>query len=102
MVAMQTLHTQEHLVSPVISTQTLQNSKINNISDVIGTALRVIPKDDPYRVRDVSRCLRCAVVGNSGNLRNSNYGRQIDAHDFVFRWAELESVYHIFCSVVKI
>ncbi|XP_022094494.1 CMP-N-acetylneuraminate-beta-galactosamide-alpha-2,3-sialyltransferase 2-like [Acanthaster planci] len=65
--------------------KTLQNSKIDNISEVISAALQVIPGDDPYHMRDVSRCLRCAVVGNSGNLRNSNYGKLIDAHDFVFR-----------------
>ncbi|KAK7898792.1 hypothetical protein WMY93_019645 [Mugilogobius chulae] len=32
-----------------------------------------------------SLCRTCAVVGNSGNLKGSNYGRQIDAHDVVIR-----------------
>jgi beta-galactoside alpha-2,3-sialyltransferase (sialyltransferase 4A) len=27
----------------------------------------------------------CAVVGNSGNLKDSNYGFSIDSHDYVFR-----------------
>ncbi|XP_038069906.1 CMP-N-acetylneuraminate-beta-galactosamide-alpha-2,3-sialyltransferase 2-like [Patiria miniata] len=65
--------------------KTLQNSKFTNISEVMREALRVIPGEDPYRIRDVGRCLRCAVVGNSGNLRGSNYGHLINSHDFVFR-----------------
>ncbi|KAM9758878.1 ST3 beta-galactoside alpha-2,3-sialyltransferase 8 isoform 1-T4 [Menidia menidia] len=32
-----------------------------------------------------SRCRRCAVVGNSGNLRKSGHGKLIDSHGFVIR-----------------
>uniref|UniRef100_A0A4W3K2N2 CMP-N-acetylneuraminate-beta-galactosamide-alpha-2,3-sialyltransferase 2 n=1 Tax=Callorhinchus milii TaxID=7868 RepID=A0A4W3K2N2_CALMI len=32
-----------------------------------------------------SRCRSCSVVGNSGNLRGSEYGKLIDSHDFVLR-----------------
>ncbi|XP_023387394.1 alpha-N-acetylgalactosaminide alpha-2,6-sialyltransferase 2 [Pteropus vampyrus] len=34
------------------------------------------------RLRD---CVRCAVVGNGGILNGSRQGRNIDAHDYVFR-----------------
>uniref|UniRef100_A0A8C6TC94 CMP-N-acetylneuraminate-beta-galactosamide-alpha-2,3-sialyltransferase 1 n=1 Tax=Neogobius melanostomus TaxID=47308 RepID=A0A8C6TC94_9GOBI len=33
----------------------------------------------------LDRCRTCAVVGNSGNLKGSKYGSQIDAHDIVIR-----------------
>ncbi|XP_064023590.1 CMP-N-acetylneuraminate-beta-galactosamide-alpha-2,3-sialyltransferase 2-like isoform X2 [Pogoniulus pusillus] len=36
-------------------------------------------------VQDPSCCRSCAVVGNSGRLRGSGHGLQIDAHDCVLR-----------------
>lgn len=45
----------------------------------------LIPTGDPYGTRDLTKCLRCAVVGNSGNLRDSQYGKLIDSHNMVIR-----------------
>ncbi|KAF6101253.1 ST3 beta-galactoside alpha-2,3-sialyltransferase 1 [Phyllostomus discolor] len=47
---------------------------------------RVVPGNvDPLLQKKSQGCRRCAVVGNSGNLRGSEYGSQIDGHDFVLR-----------------
>ncbi|XP_006123592.1 CMP-N-acetylneuraminate-beta-galactosamide-alpha-2,3-sialyltransferase 1 [Pelodiscus sinensis] len=61
-------------------------SNPKNINDTIKELFEVIPGDGEQLLeRDASRCRRCAVVGNSGNLKQSQYGREIDAHDFVLR-----------------
>uniref|UniRef100_A0A3P9L7B7 beta-galactoside alpha-2,3-sialyltransferase n=1 Tax=Oryzias latipes TaxID=8090 RepID=A0A3P9L7B7_ORYLA len=49
------------------------------------THMYVIPGRSPYGSWDQGRCLRCAVVGNSGNLRGSGYGKIIDEHNFIMR-----------------
>lgn len=41
--------------------------------------------DDWSRRRQDSQCIRCAVVGNGGILKNSLKGLEIDAHHYVFR-----------------
>ncbi|XP_066290500.1 CMP-N-acetylneuraminate-beta-galactosamide-alpha-2,3-sialyltransferase 2-like [Branchiostoma lanceolatum] len=43
------------------------------------------PDVDPWATHNLTGCLRCAVVGNSGNLRQSNYGEEIDGYDLIFR-----------------
>ncbi|XP_045842021.1 alpha-N-acetylgalactosaminide alpha-2,6-sialyltransferase 2 [Meles meles] len=35
--------------------------------------------------KPLSKCIRCAVVGNGGILNGSRQGLNIDAHDYVFR-----------------
>ncbi len=57
-----------------------------NINDTLKELFGIIPGDrDPLQERGTFSCRRCAVVGNSGNLRQSQYGQDIDSHDFVLR-----------------
>ncbi|XP_066846862.1 CMP-N-acetylneuraminate-beta-galactosamide-alpha-2,3-sialyltransferase 1 isoform X1 [Anser cygnoides] len=57
-----------------------------NINDTLKELFGIIPADgDPLQERGTLTCRRCAVVGNSGNLRQSQYGQEIDSHDFVLR-----------------
>lgn len=51
-----------------------------------GCLSQVIPGRSPYGSWDPGRCLRCAVVGNSGNLRGAGYGATIDGHNYIMRW----------------
>lgn len=70
------------------SAQKLQREKQpKNLNDTIRELFRVVPGNvDPLLEKKAVGCRRCAVVGNSGNLRGSWYGSHIDSHDFVLRW----------------
>ncbi|KAM4692453.1 CMP-N-acetylneuraminate-beta-galactosamide-alpha-2,3-sialyltransferase 2-like [Rhinophrynus dorsalis] len=60
----------------------------NNASDipvVLEKMFKVVPTDNPYAEQDNRPCRTCAVVGNSGNLKGSQYGEKIDSHGFIFR-----------------
>ncbi|NP_001303813.1 CMP-N-acetylneuraminate-beta-galactosamide-alpha-2,3-sialyltransferase 2-like [Latimeria chalumnae] len=56
-----------------------------NITTVIQDLFETIPGADLYTHEEPDRCRKCAVVGNSGNLKGSGYGNQIDHNDFVMR-----------------
>jgi len=59
--------------------------KSHNTQEVLSKLFQIVPGENPYRWRDPRHCRRCAVVGNSGNLRGSGYGHEIDGHDFIMR-----------------
>ncbi|XP_018430734.1 PREDICTED: CMP-N-acetylneuraminate-beta-galactosamide-alpha-2,3-sialyltransferase 2, partial [Nanorana parkeri] len=56
-----------------------------NTSEVLSQLFQIIPRQNPYKQNNSLVCRRCAVVGNSGNLRGSGYGKDIDGHDFIMR-----------------
>ncbi|XP_067856245.1 CMP-N-acetylneuraminate-beta-galactosamide-alpha-2,3-sialyltransferase 2-like [Heptranchias perlo] len=60
-------------------------SKHPKLSFVHSRLFEIMPKSDPLKTDDFCRCRRCAIVGNSKNLKGSNYGELIDSQDFVIR-----------------
>ncbi|XP_066481085.1 CMP-N-acetylneuraminate-beta-galactosamide-alpha-2,3-sialyltransferase 1 [Tiliqua scincoides] len=62
------------------------------IKETIQELFEIIPGDVDLLLEKESRCRRCAVVGNSGNLNQSQYGQEIDNHDFVFRMNKAPTV----------
>ncbi|XP_072303239.1 CMP-N-acetylneuraminate-beta-galactosamide-alpha-2,3-sialyltransferase 1-like [Eucyclogobius newberryi] len=46
---------------------------------------KIFPSRPVVTERHPDRCQTCAVVGNSGNLIGTHYGRQIDTNDIVIR-----------------
>ncbi|XP_059899367.1 CMP-N-acetylneuraminate-beta-galactosamide-alpha-2,3-sialyltransferase 2-like [Gadus macrocephalus] len=64
----------------------LQSSRSGaNFSHVMKEVFSMFPGESLYRDAGPDRCRSCAVVGNSGNLKGSYYGRMIDSNDFVIR-----------------
>ncbi|XP_055076348.2 CMP-N-acetylneuraminate-beta-galactosamide-alpha-2,3-sialyltransferase 1 isoform X2 [Misgurnus anguillicaudatus] len=64
----------------------LQKNKMEaNYTEVVNKLFSLFPNEERYTDAGPHRCRTCAVVGNSGNLLGSHYGRQIDLHDFVIR-----------------
>lgn len=77
------LHTPSPFPAPL---QMLQPQfKSHNTNEVLEKLFQIVPGENPYRFRDPQQCRRCAVVGNSGNLRGSGYGPDVDGHNFIMR-----------------
>ncbi|XP_070707757.1 alpha-N-acetylgalactosaminide alpha-2,6-sialyltransferase 1.1 [Pempheris klunzingeri] len=54
--------------------------------DRVMTSVKLIPKPkEPLLSPGSDGCVRCAVVGTGGILNGSRKGKEIDAHDYVFR-----------------
>ncbi|XP_067904835.1 ST3 beta-galactoside alpha-2,3-sialyltransferase 8 isoform X2 [Heterodontus francisci] len=60
-------------------------SRFPTLSNAHSRLFDGMPKSDPFKTNNSCLCRRCAVVGNSGNLKGSNYGQLIDSQDFVIR-----------------
>ncbi|XP_030643610.1 CMP-N-acetylneuraminate-beta-galactosamide-alpha-2,3-sialyltransferase 1-like [Chanos chanos] len=56
-----------------------------NYTAVIEKLFKIFPDNPQVMDTEPDLCRTCAVVGNSGNLLGSHYGKLIDIHDFVFR-----------------
>lgn len=52
---------------------------------IVDKLFRIFPPVPQVTEAHPDRCRTCAVVGNSGNLKGSHYGRLIDFHDIVIR-----------------
>ncbi|XP_041665400.1 CMP-N-acetylneuraminate-beta-galactosamide-alpha-2,3-sialyltransferase 1-like [Cheilinus undulatus] len=65
----------------------MQNEKCNRtyFNMIVDKLFEIIPPIPPYEKASPECCRTCAVVGNSGNMKESHFGELIDAHDFVIR-----------------
>lgn len=61
------------------------NGNITSFKKIKADIFKLFPARPPVVEPGPDRCRTCAVVGNSGNLRRSHYGKLIDDHNHVFR-----------------
>lgn len=56
----------------------------------VNTIFKIFPRNPDVIQPKPDRCITCAVVGNSVNLRGSSYGPLIDSHGIVIRYIQSE------------
>ncbi|XP_076013237.1 CMP-N-acetylneuraminate-beta-galactosamide-alpha-2,3-sialyltransferase 1-like [Genypterus blacodes] len=56
-----------------------------NYTKVVEELFQLIPDEVLFMDASPERCRTCSVVGNSGNLKGSQYGRLIDRSDLIIR-----------------
>ncbi|XP_072135382.1 CMP-N-acetylneuraminate-beta-galactosamide-alpha-2,3-sialyltransferase 2 isoform X2 [Mobula birostris] len=66
--------------------------KPQDLKDILTKLFLIVPGENPYGLWNRSQCRRCAVVGNSGNLHQSHYGEDINAHEFIMRMNQAPTV----------
>ncbi|XP_043543809.1 CMP-N-acetylneuraminate-beta-galactosamide-alpha-2,3-sialyltransferase 1-like isoform X2 [Chiloscyllium plagiosum] len=73
--------------------QRLQHErKESNYSSIMEEMFKLFPGDDKLMEQGPNRCRTCAVIGNSGNLKGSNYGPSIDSNNLVMRMNRARTV----------
>lgn len=67
--------------------QHLQNEErsLSTFQATVDSLFKLFPPVPDMLQPNSNHCRTCAVVGNSANLKGSNYGKLIDSHDIVFR-----------------
>lgn len=80
-----TVHTSKIAPDVLLWWLELQGSQSSaQLQGIIQQMFDILPSPT-LDARAPSRCRTCAVVGNSGRLRGSHHGREIDSHHWVLR-----------------